>query len=402
MDRHTTFPEACLWRARPDGSDRRQLTFPPLQAFHGTWLPDSRRLAIRVLPPDGKPGKICIVPVDGSKPEVLFENEPTAEDDPTFSPDGHTMGFIRTWLDAQGNAGIGLVDELLALRKSLFAAIPLARGPLFRVLPVLPISGPDRHGERPGIGHALRYIPPLGGTHPSVMIEAVRIFGMLHLALLAAIAVAAFVISLLCRRGWVPKRAARLTLGWALAINEIIWWAYRYSHEGIRLSNLPLQLCDLTLWGAVLACLTLSPAIIEFTYFAGLAGAGMALLTPDLWSPWPSYPAIYFFLGHGGIVIAAVLLVFGGISSLRPGALLRVFGYLLACAAVIGAVNAALGTNYAYLCHKPTHASLLDLLGPWPVYLLAGAAVSLGLFWLLSLPVRLSARIHGRESRWSH
>lgn len=224
-----------------------------------------------------------------------------------------------------------------------------------------------------------------------------RIFGLLHLSLLAAIAVAAVVFSLLCRRGWVPKRAARLGLGWALAINEIIWWAYRYSHEGIHLSNLPLQLCDLTLWGAVLACLTLSPAIVEFTYFAGLAGAGMALFTPDLWSPWPSYPAIYFFLGHGGIVIAAVLLVFGGISSLRPGALLRVFGSLLACAAVIGAVNAALGTNYAYLCHKPAHASLLDLLGPWPVYLLAGAAVSFVLFWLLSLPVRASARVHGLD-----
>jgi hypothetical integral membrane protein (TIGR02206 family) len=184
----------------------------------------------------------------------------------------------------------------------------------------------------------------------------VRIFGVLHLSLLAAIAVAAFVLSRLCRRGWLPKRAARLTLGWALASNEIVWWTYRYSHEGIHLGNLPLQLCDLTLWVAVLACLTLSPPIVEFTYFAGLAGAGMALLTPDLWSPWPSYPAIYFFLGHGGIVIAAVLLVFGGIASLRPGAWLRVFGSLLGCAAVIGAVNAALGANYAYLCHKPAHA----------------------------------------------
>jgi len=225
----------------------------------------------------------------------------------------------------------------------------------------------------------------------------VPIFGVLHLSLLAVIASAAFVLALLCRTGRLPKRAARLTLGWALAINEIIWWAYRYSHEGIHLSNLPLQICDLTLWGAVFACLTLSAPIVEFTYFAGLAGAGMALLTPDLWSPWPTYPAIYFFLAHGGIVIAVVLLVFGGIASLRPGAWLRVFAYLLACAAVIGAVNAALGTNYAYLCRKPLHASLLNLLGPWPVYLLAGAAVTLGLFWLLSLPLRALARVDGPD-----
>ncbi len=216
----------------------------------------------------------------------------------------------------------------------------------------------------------------------------VRIFGMLHLSLLAATAVTAFALSLVCRRGWLPKRATRLSLGWALAINEIVWWVYRYSHEGIHLTNLPLQVCDLTLWSAVIACLTLSPAIVEFTYFVGLAGAGMALLTPDLWSPWPSYPAIYFFLVHGGIVIAAVLLVFGGMAPLRPRAWLRAFGSLLACAAVLGALNAALGANYGYLCRKPAHASLLDLLGPWPVYLLAGAALSLGLFWLLSLPLK--------------
>lgn len=102
---YSTYPERCLWRARPDGSERRQLTFPPVQAFNsGLWFPDSRRLAVRILPPGGKPGKICIASVDGGRPDVLFENEPTAEDVPTVSPDGHTMGFIRTWLDAQGKA----------------------------------------------------------------------------------------------------------------------------------------------------------------------------------------------------------------------------------------------------------------------------------------------------------
>jgi hypothetical integral membrane protein (TIGR02206 family) len=220
----------------------------------------------------------------------------------------------------------------------------------------------------------------------------VRLFGPLHLSLLALIAFVAIVVALLSRRGLLPKRAARLTLGWALVVNELIWWGYRYSHEGIHLTNLPLQICDLSLWGSVLACLTLSQTIVEFTYFVGLAGAGMALLTPDLWSPWPSYPAIYFFLGHGGIVIAIALLVFGGIATLRPGAVWRAFGILVACASVIGALNAALGANYGYLCRKPKNASLLDALGPWPVYLLAGAAVTFALFWLLWLPVRKAAK----------
>src|SRR4029077_2885944 len=133
-------------------------------------------------------------------------------------------------------------------------------------------------------------------------------------------------------------------------------------------------------WMSAFACLTLSTPVVEFAYFGGLAGAGMALLTPDLWSPWPTYPAIYFFVAHGGIVLAVSVLVFGRVAPLREGAVWRAFWMLLGFAAAIGAVNAMAGTNFMYLCRKPKNASLLDSLGPWPMYLVAGAAVAFGLF----------------------
>ena len=94
--------------------------------------------------------------------------------------------------------------------------------------------------------------------------------------------------------------------------------------------------------------LTLNSRVVEFAYFGGLAGAGMALVTPDLWTPWPSYPAIYFFVAHGGIVLAVSVLVFGRIHPLRAGAVWRAFGMLLGFAAAIGAVNAVAGTNFMY------------------------------------------------------
>lgn len=214
------------------------------------------------------------------------------------------------------------------------------------------------------------------------------LFGPLHLALLAAIAAAAVGLSLLCRRMPPARRPVRLALGWGLAGNELTWFAFRYSHEGLHLWNLPLQLCDLGVWLAVLSCLTLTPWVVEMAYFVGLAGAGMALLTPDLWSPWPTYPAVYFFLAHGGIVVAVATVVFGGLRPLRPGAVWRAYARLLGWAALDGVFNWAAHTNYMYLSRKPASASALDFLGPWPVYLIAGAAVALALFWLLYLPAR--------------
>jgi hypothetical integral membrane protein (TIGR02206 family) len=215
----------------------------------------------------------------------------------------------------------------------------------------------------------------------------VPLFGPVHLSLLIATIGAAVALSWLCRAKKVSPRAVRLVLGCGLAGNELIWWVFRYSHEGVHLTNLPLQLCDLTVWMTVLGCLTTIPAVVEFAYFAGVAGSAMALLTPDLWTPWPSYPAIYFFLAHGGVLIACVVLTFGGIAALRRGAVWRAFAILAVYAVVIGAFNAAFGANYMYLCRKPANPSLLDLLGPWPVYLAGGAVIGLMLFWLLWLPV---------------
>jgi hypothetical integral membrane protein (TIGR02206 family) len=216
----------------------------------------------------------------------------------------------------------------------------------------------------------------------------VNLFGPLHLSILGVIAAMSAALVWLCRRGVVAFRPMRWTVGLALAANELVWWVYRYSREGIHVGNLPLQLCDAAVWLSVLACLTMAPVVVQFAWFAGLAGAGMALLTPNLIEPWPSYPAIYFFVAHGGIVIAMAALVLGGRMRFRSSAVWRSFGLLLAYAALVGLIDAVSGSNFMFLLHKPEAASALDAMGPWPWYLFGGAAAGLLLFWLLWLPVR--------------
>jgi len=49
-------------------------------------------------------------------------------------------------------------------------------------------------------------------------------------------------------------------------------------------------------------------------------------------------------------------------------------------AAAAGIGNLITGGNYLYLREKPSQASLLDQMGPSPVYIVVAAAIALALF----------------------
>ena len=48
----------------------------------------------------------------------------------------------------------------------------------------------------------------------------------------------------------------------------------------------------------------------------------------------------------------------------------------------------ATGGNYMFLRRKPVHGSLLDVMGPWPWYILAAAALGLVIFLRLDALAR--------------
>lgn len=217
------------------------------------------------------------------------------------------------------------------------------------------------------------------------------LFGLTHWLILLSIPALAGALTWLSRQDPGIARACRLGLGWFLLLNELGFYAFKLWKGWFQFpAGLPLQLCDLILWCTVAAAFTLKQMPFEFAFFAGILGTGMAVLTPDLWEPFPSYPTVYFFLVHCGIVATLLYLWWSRQARPLPGSVWRAMAMLNAYVAAMAIFNWLFGTNYVYLCRKPGSASLLDFFGPWPVYLIAVELVAFTGFWLLSLPFGLA------------
>src|SRR5438128_3332283 len=184
-------------------------------------------------------------------------------------------------------------------------------------------------------------------------------------------------------------------LAGVLVVDEVSWWVYLLGggQPGSRLAlSLPLQLCDAAIFIAAVALWTRHPLLVEVTYFWGLAGTIQALLTPDLPQHFPSYPYFQYYIAHGGVVAAALVLVVGLGQHPRRWAVAGVGGLTVAYAALVGFVDAVTGADYMYLRSKPPSATLLDFLGPWPWYILAAPVIAACLFAILDAPFRLRER----------
>ena len=194
------------------------------------------------------------------------------------------------------------------------------------------------------------------------------------LLVMAALALAAAVLPRARPGGWVVALSRVLALivlaayltDHAVAASRGIWSLRVY---------LPLHLSDAATIVTVLALWSARPLLVELTYLWGLTASLQAALTPDLPHDFPDVLFLTYFVTHGGVVVAALLLACGRAIAPRPGAVARAFAATagVATLAAIGCI--ATGGNYMYLRRKPDD-SLLDLMGPWPLYIAAVPSAS--------------------------
>lgn len=170
---------------------------------------------------------------------------------------------------------------------------------------------------------------------------------------------------------------------------------YAWRDHPHSLDNLlPLHLCDLAAVVAGFALVTRKPILLTLTYFWGLAATTQALITPALSIGPPELPFIHFFFQHFVIVTAALYIPL--VLKWRPKqpwwkSPLIVLAVSIGYQATALVINYFLKTNFAFASRVPDNPSLIDHLGPWPIYLFAMQGLALIFFLILALPWRRSS-----------
>lgn len=85
---YVSYPDRTLWRIRPDGSEKMQLTFAPAEVYEPRWSPDGSQIVFMDVSSGHLP-RIGLLSSTGGTPEWLTQNGADA----TWAPDGKSIVF---------------------------------------------------------------------------------------------------------------------------------------------------------------------------------------------------------------------------------------------------------------------------------------------------------------------
>ena len=95
-----------------------------------------------------------------------------------------------------------------------------------------------------------------------------QLFGLTHIAILGAVLLIAALLSAVQRRLAPGSKSLRLGLAWVILLETIGWDTYLAVHGQLRFpAQLPVELCDVTVYLTVIALFTLSAPVFDLAYY---------------------------------------------------------------------------------------------------------------------------------------
>jgi Tol biopolymer transport system component len=121
---YVTVPDGTLWRSKLDGTEKLQLTFPPMTTTYlPRWAPDGKRIVFQGIS-TGKSWTMYIVSADGGD---LHEIKPWPGD-AGWSPDGNSMVFSTTPLVFDPGASTRSTIQIMDLKSGQVSTLPGSEG----------------------------------------------------------------------------------------------------------------------------------------------------------------------------------------------------------------------------------------------------------------------------------
>jgi eukaryotic-like serine/threonine-protein kinase len=116
---YLSYPEHTLWRSRPDGTERMQLTYPPMVVLYLSISPDGSKIAFGGLRRAERNLSLYIVKMEGGVPEKI-----TGAGGMAWSPDANSIAFTAPAPGKHQGEKDFLQDYVVDLRTKTVSTVP--------------------------------------------------------------------------------------------------------------------------------------------------------------------------------------------------------------------------------------------------------------------------------------
>ncbi len=159
--------------------------------------------------------------------------------------------------------------------------------------------------------------------------------------------------------------------------------------------DLPLHLCRVVAFMLPAVMWTQNRLWIGVLYFFIVGGTLQAVITPELSDGPDSIHYYLYWLVHAWMVGIPIYAIISYKIHIKWQDFWRAVIYINGYLIIAHIINYILGSNYFYTMRKPPVESILDMLGPWPIYIFIVELIAVFLFLVLMIPFKIKKPLSG-------